>query len=79
MVDRGDVLVDAALAGMGVAQVFDFMAREHLAAGRLEPVLCDVAAEGPSIYAVFMPGDASSPKVRALLDALVSATASLAW
>lgn len=73
VVDRGDLLVDAALAGIGVAQVFDFMAREHLAAGRLEEILAERSTEGPTIYAVFLPGDESAPKVRALVDALAAA------
>ncbi len=70
-VDRGDLLIDAALAGMGVAQVFGFMAREHLESGRLKEVLAELAAPGPSIYAVFLPGDETAPKVRAFVDWLV--------
>jgi len=65
-VDHGDVLVDAALADVGIAQVLDFMVEEHLRAGRLVEVLADVAAPGPTVHAVHP--RRPLPRVRAFVD-----------
>ena len=51
-VDHGDVLVEAALADVGVVQVLDFMIDDHLRAGRLVEVLAESAAPGPTLHAV---------------------------
>jgi LysR family transcriptional regulator, regulator for bpeEF and oprC len=70
-VDHGERLVDAALAGLGIVQVLDFMAAQHLAAGRLVEVF--PATPGPTIRALCLPRRARAPRVRAVLDALVDA------
>lgn len=72
-VDQGPLLVDAALAGLGVAQVFDFMAREPLRTGRLVEVLSDHAAPGPEVFALVLPQQRKAPKVRAFLDFVTEA------
>jgi len=69
--DLGDMLVDAAVRGMGIAQVFDFMVRPLLETGRLVEVLAPHAIEGPPLHALASARRASIPRVRALLDALV--------
>ncbi len=69
----GDALVHAAVAGVGVAQVLDFMAADALARGELIEVLGEFAASGPPIYAVCLPGAQGKPRVRAVLAALVEA------
>ena len=51
-VDHGDVLVDAVLADVGIAQVLDFMVEDELRAGRLVEVLVQMAAPGPTVHAV---------------------------
>ena len=68
--DQGERLVDAALAGMGVAQVFGLMVREHLAAGRLVELLPRRAGEGPPLHALCRPGQARTARIRAVLDLL---------
>lgn len=68
VLDQGELLVTAALGGAGVTQVFDFMAREHLASGRLVEVLEHEATDGPPIHALALPGRRRSAKVRAFLD-----------
>ncbi len=70
VVDHGPTLVDAALAGLGVTQAFDFMVSEHLRTGRLVEVLADHSAVGPDIHAVCAAGRRASPNVRAAFDAL---------
>lgn len=69
--DLGDMLVDAALRGMGIVQVFDFMVRPHLETGRLVEILAPHAIDGPPLSAIASAKRASIPRVRVLLDALV--------
>lgn len=66
--DHGDLLVDAAAAGLGVAQVFDFMVRGHVRRGELVEVLPHLSAEGPPIHALCLPGRQRVPKIRAFID-----------
>lgn len=66
-IDNGDALVDAALAGLGIAQVFDWMAAEAVREGRLVEVLADFAAPGPPITALTLPGRQDVPRVAAFL------------
>ena len=70
-VDRGEFLISAAEAGIGICQVLDFMVEASLAAGRLVEVLEDFAAEGPPIHALSLAGRAASVNVRAVVDSLV--------
>ncbi len=67
LVDQGERLLDAALAGMGVAQVLDFMVGEHLRQGRLVEVCAAHAAPGPPIHALFARERSRSPNVRAVV------------
>lgn len=67
-VDQGELIVTAAEAGVGVAQVFDFMAAEPLREGRLVEVLRERAAPGPPVHALVLRGQQGTPKVRAFLD-----------
>ncbi len=69
-VDQGELLVEAAIAGVGVSQAFDWMVAPHLTAGRLVEVLSHRAAEGPPLNAVVLPQRRRTPRVRALLDFL---------
>jgi LysR family transcriptional regulator, regulator for bpeEF and oprC len=70
LLDHGPSLVDAALAGLGVTQLFDFMADEHVRAGRLVLILEDQVSEGPDVHAVCAPGRRASANVRAAFHAL---------
>ena len=70
LVDNGELLVDAALAGLGVCQVFDFLALEHVREGRLVELLPDFAADAPAVHAVWLPRRQVAPKVRLALEAL---------
>ncbi|GMV42667.1 MAG: hypothetical protein AMXMBFR64_43830 [Myxococcales bacterium] len=69
-VDDGDALVTAALAGLGVAQVFGFMVADALADGRLVEVLAPYAAPGPPLTALMLPGRQDLPRVKAFLEFL---------
>lgn len=63
--DQGELLLEAALAGIGICQAFDFMAGAHVAAGRLIEVLTPFAAPGPPIHALNVRERSKSANVRA--------------
>lgn len=66
----GEAMVRAAVLGLGLTQVPDYMAVEEIAAGRLVEVLPRHRPPAMPIYAV-MPGSRMVPiRVRVLLDAL---------
>lgn len=70
LVDQGERLLDAALAGMGIAQVLDFMVAEHVRQGRLVEVCAAHAASGPPIHALFAKERSRSPNVKAVVTFL---------
>lgn len=76
-VDHGPTLLDAAVAGLGIAQVLDFMVPSLVREGRLVEVLSAHAAEGPDLTALAAPGRARSSGVRVLFDALAEGFAAL--
>jgi DNA-binding transcriptional LysR family regulator len=69
--DNGVALAAAALAGLGVAALPDFLVDAHIAAGALEQVLVDYPAPEAGLYLVRPPGEFAPRKVRALIDILV--------
>ncbi|MEG2803030.1 LysR family transcriptional regulator [Stenotrophomonas sp.] len=73
--NNGEVLREAALAGMGIILQPDFLVAEALADGRLERLLpaWDVAPIG--IFAVYTSRNHLAPKVRSFIDYLVEALA----
>ncbi|MEZ4372758.1 MAG: LysR substrate-binding domain-containing protein [Polyangiaceae bacterium] len=70
--DQGERLVDAAAAGLGVAQVFGFLGREALSSGRVRAILTEFTAPGPPLHALVKPGQVKVPRIRELLSALPS-------
>jgi DNA-binding transcriptional LysR family regulator len=72
LTDQGGSLLDAAIAGMGVCQVLDFMIGDALRDGRLIEILPGWAADGPPVHALCLPGRERSPNGRALLEFLVT-------
>lgn len=78
LVDAAPMLVDALLAGLGVGQLFDFMAEPLLRQGRLVQLVPETAADGPPIHAVCAPGRRASPRVRAAFAAFADAFATSA-
>jgi len=72
---RGTVLVtdplharDLALAGIGIAYVFEPLVRDHIAAGRLRLVIPGAAIEEPGFFLYFPRRAAAAPKLRAFID-----------
>ena len=69
--DNGEALLAAALAGLGVAALPDFMIEPHVASGALAPVLKDYPPPDAGLYVVRPPGDLPPRKVRVLTDILI--------
>jgi DNA-binding transcriptional LysR family regulator len=65
-----DVMVGAALAGVGLAYVFESVVREHLAAGRLIRVLEAYCPPFPGLYLYYPSRAQLAPKLQALIDFL---------
>jgi DNA-binding transcriptional LysR family regulator len=76
VVNNGDALREAAVAGVGIAQGTWWLARKDLEAGAVVPVLPEYALEGMPV-SVLYPGQRHLPaKVRAFIDFLVAITRS---
>ena len=69
-VNNGDVLRDAAVAGLGLVVLPTFLVGEAVATGALAVVLADYEFFDPSIHAIWPPNRQLSAKVRALVDFL---------
>lgn len=69
LIDHAPTLLDGALAGLGLAQVFDFMADAPVREGRLVRVLDEATAEGPDVWAVCVPGRRADARTRAAFEA----------
>jgi DNA-binding transcriptional LysR family regulator len=67
VLDSGDAMIAATLAGMGISHALDFMIEEHLRDGRLVEVLSDFASPGPVVRALCLPGRKNVPRVRAFM------------
>ena len=68
LVDQGELVLAAAIAGAGVAQLLDFMVADAVRDGRLVEILEPFACEGPPIHAVTAPERSKSPNVRAVVE-----------
>ena len=69
--NNGDMLLAAAVAGLGLVMLPSFIAAEALEAGTVEPLLLDYPLEEGALHAVMPPGRATTARVRALVDFLV--------
>ena len=67
-VNSGEALIEAMLAGGGIATVATFVAAEAVARGELKIVLRDFIARGPDISVIYLPGHRQNPTVRAVVD-----------
>lgn len=69
--DSADLVLDMALAGVGIARFGDFLAERAIADGRLIPLLTGTHDTDPSpISALVLPGRQNIPRVRAMVDFL---------
>ena len=71
MSNNGEILLHAALDGLGLLQTSELRVREDLAAGRLVRVLEEYEiASNSAVWAVYPSSKHVLPKLRALLDFL---------
>jgi DNA-binding transcriptional LysR family regulator len=68
--DNGEMLRDAAVAGLGLAILPDFIAGSAITSGNLEILLANHPIEPAGLYAVMPPGRAVTARVRGLVDYL---------
>lgn len=77
--NEATALLQAALAGGGIALQPTYLASPHLASGALQAVLPAWAVPAMTIYALYPSRRHLSPAVRALLDFLVQRFSTLPW
>jgi DNA-binding transcriptional LysR family regulator len=69
--DNADLLLDMAVAGLGIARLADFMVARAVQHGALTPLLVDShVPESFPIHALTVPGRHRAPRVRAFIDFL---------
>lgn len=68
--NHSEAILDAALAGHGIALLSDWLVAEHLAEARLTRVLPKVRTQGFPIHAVWQKNQLLSAKVRHVVDLL---------
>lgn len=73
--NNGDVLREAAIAGLGIILQPDFLVADALADGRLQRVLPEWEVPAIGIYAVYTSRSHLAPKVRSFIDYLVETLA----
>ncbi len=71
IVNDGRAVVDAAISGLGIAQIFERVAASHVASGELVHVLPQADARGPAVHALIPAGRSMAPKTRVVLEHLV--------
>jgi DNA-binding transcriptional LysR family regulator len=70
-VNNGDAILPAAIAGLGIAALPGFLAREALADGRLEQIMPDWHAAEANLYLLTSPSGPLPARVRVLSDFFV--------
>ncbi|BAZ11585.1 transcriptional regulator LysR family protein [Calothrix sp. NIES-4071] len=66
--NNGKSLLDVALAGVGLVQVYNYIAGEAIATGKLKPVLENYAVPGSPISVIYPQKRYLSAKIRAFID-----------
>lgn len=74
-VNNADSLLEAAIAGMGIVMISNFIAAEAISTGKLKPVLTNYIVPGPKVYIVYPPSRTVSLKLRTVISYLEDAVA----
>lgn len=69
--NNGDVLREAAIAGLGIIAQPDFIVADALADGRLQRILPDYGLASIGVYAMYASRSHLAPKVRSFIDYLL--------
>jgi DNA-binding transcriptional LysR family regulator len=72
MINHGDALRDATIAGLGLAFLTTWLVADDLRSGRLQTVLTDIPIDGAPIHVLWHRSRDMLPKVRVAVDALVT-------
>ncbi|MGB3431965.1 LysR family transcriptional regulator [Achromobacter sp.] len=79
-VNHPEAILDAVVAGAGIARMASFIAESAVMDGRLKLVLTDWMAPGAPVQLVYLPNRHLSPRIRAFVDAMTQAMPSeLPW
>lgn len=70
IVADGRAMIDAAINGLGIAQIFDRVAQPHVLSGELQRVLPVADVDGPPVHALIPLGRRMPAKTRVVLDHL---------
>jgi DNA-binding transcriptional LysR family regulator len=76
---HGEPLLDAVLAGCGIAFLPTWLIGDALKRGELVPVISDVPVETAAIHAIWPTTRTLAPKIRVVVDTLVERFASPPW
>ncbi|MEM8803077.1 MAG: LysR substrate-binding domain-containing protein, partial [Pseudomonadota bacterium] len=74
-VNDGQSLLNAAIAGLGIAYLPSFLYAEAMDDGLVQEAIPELPVETQGIYVVYPPGRFTQPKVRAFIDFLAHAFA----
>ncbi|MBY5809341.1 LysR family transcriptional regulator [Rhizobium leguminosarum] len=69
--DSGEAIRDAALAGLGIALLPDFLVTDDLAAGHLRQILADFETDDAKIVTLYPDKRLLEPRVRRFIDLIV--------
>ena len=69
-VNDGQSLLNAAVAGLGIAWLPRFLYQDALTQGLVEEAIPDLPVDPVTVHAVYPPGRFTQPKVRAFIDFL---------
>jgi DNA-binding transcriptional LysR family regulator len=78
-VNNADALVPAALAGLAICELPEFMAADHVRSGQLQPLLTDWAMATGGVYFVRPSARAKPAKVEALANFLADRLSAPDW
>jgi DNA-binding transcriptional LysR family regulator len=72
-------MLDAALAGLGLAYLPTWLTSDHLKRGEIESVWAHCLVESAPVHALWPKTRNLAPKVRVVVDALVERFSSPSW
>lgn len=72
--NSGEAMLEAAVAGHGIAALPDFLVREAIDAGKLEPLLPDWQSPPAGLHLIMPPGGPRPARVEALIAFLIKNT-----
>jgi LysR family transcriptional regulator for bpeEF and oprC len=69
--NHGESLLEAAVAGEGIAMLGTYLTDQAVKSGKLKVILRDWVAQGPQVSVAYLPNRNQSPRVRAFIDFLL--------